>query len=79
MGLRVIALFFDEQAHLGFEAAEAKVHAGAVGHRARQRETVGITLCRKCCQLRTAGIGQTEQFRGFIEGFADGVIQGLPQ
>ena len=34
-GLRVVALFFDEQAYLGFETAEAEVHAGAVGHRPR--------------------------------------------
>ena len=36
---------------------------------------LGIAVARASFQSRAAGIGQAEKFRGFVEGFADGVIQ----
>ena len=64
---------------MGFEAAEAEVHAGAVGHRPWQREAVGVALFGKRRQFGAAGVRQSHQFGGFVEGFADGVVQRLPQ
>ena len=44
-------------------------------HRPRQREARGIAARRLLLDLRPARIAETEQLRGLVEGFADGVVE----
>src|SRR5579885_532470 len=59
----------------GFQAAEAEVIAGVVEQRTRKFEGGGIPLLRQSVHFRSGLIGQTNQFAGFIETFAGGIIQ----
>lgn len=65
--------------HGGFEAAKAEVVTGIGEERTRKFDGFGISGAGEAIQLWTAGVGEIEQFGGFVEAFASGVIDGAAE
>ena len=58
------------------QAGKGEVRAGRADQRTRQREAARIARPRRALDIRPAGIGEAEQFRGLVEGFAQRVVDG---
>ena len=69
----------EEIADRGFEPAEAEVEIVRVFHRPGERKGMRITFPCQSFHGRSAGVGETKEFGGFVETFAGRVIQGFAQ
>ncbi len=60
----------------GLQAGEREIRLRPAHQRAGQVEAFGIALPRLDFHVRTARIGQAQELRHLVEGFADGVVDG---
>ena len=66
----------------GFQAAEAKIEAWAVCHRARKTKprfepelfVTRLCACRGSRHCRATRVVKVEQFGGFVKGFAGSIV-----
>ena len=73
------AVFFEEDADRGFEAAEAEIEIARVDHAAREIVSCGIAVRSEAVDEDAAGIAEAEEFGGFVEGLAGGVVEGAAE
>ena len=64
------------QPQCGLQSGQREIRLGAAVHRPWQREPRGVAARRLLLDLRSAGIAQSEQLGGLVEGFADGIVDG---
>ena len=79
IGLRGWAVFFEEDADRGFEAAEAEIEIAGVDHAAREIEAGGVAIRSEAVDEDATGIAEAEEFGGFVEGLAGGVVEGASE
>ena len=60
----------------GFEAAETEIIAGVVDHRPWEIKGFWISFFREAIDFRSGGVGEADEFSGFIETFPGGIIHG---
>ena len=56
------------------EAGEGEMRFGRAEQGPRKRDRLGVAVAGQRFDRRPAGIGQAEQFRGLVEGFAGGIV-----
>ena len=71
--------FFNGGEHGGFESGKTHLQIVRVQHRARKGKGVGRAQPRQLGEFGAAWVGQAEQFGGFVEGFAGGVVHAFAQ
>jgi len=59
----------------GFQPAEAEVQGRVVAQRPGEVESVGLAAFGELIDDGSAGVGEAEQFGGFVEALAGGVIE----
>ena len=76
IGLRGRAVFFEKDAHGGFESAETEIEIAGVDHAAWEFVARGIACGGESIDGDAAGVAEAEELGGFVEGLAGGVIEG---
>ena len=77
--LRGWAVFFEEDADRCFEAAEAEIEIARVDHAPGEIESGGVCIRSEAVDEDAAGIAEAEEFGGFVEGLAGGVVEGAAE
>lgn len=77
--LQGFGVFFEEVAHGGFEAAKTEVVVVFLQHRTRKGEGVGVSFGGQSIYFWAAGVGEADEFGGFVEAFAGGIIKRVSQ
>ena len=58
----------------GLEPTEAEIEPGAIGHRPRKTEAIGIALSAQARDLRSPGVSQAEQLGRLVECLTGRII-----
>ena len=66
-------------AHRGLEAGKGKVATGSVCQGSRQGKPVGVAGHCRGFERRSTRITEAEQLGGFVERFADGIVDGAAE
>lgn len=72
-------MFFEEDTDRGFEAAKAEIEIAGVDHAAGEIEAGGVAIRSEAVDEDAAGIAEAEEFGGFVECLAGGVVEGAPE
>ena len=76
IGLGGRAVFFEEGADRGFEAAEAEIEITRVDHAARKIKAGGVTIDSKAVDEDAAGIAEAEKLGSFVKRLTGSVVEG---